>query len=390
MKILIFAEVYYPDVMGGGEFSTKQMAEGLAAMGHEIVVFCLGEADRNEEINGVLVRRRYLPGLSEHFLSIIKISRCKKTMTHLKKCAAKWPDLFYSKRWYERYLSVIKQEQPDAVHTASPMAYLGLVNLWKAAYDSKLPVSHTARSDRLLKLNAFGGRLDGFYARKNAGASSYLTALATPSHFMLDCHHSMGIRGRRFNEVIYNAVDFDPIPLSAELVKQKENMVLYAGEISEKKGIRTLLQAMDKEDDLRLLLIGNGALADTLKKEGRADMIGWIEREALYAYMKKAKVVVLPSKWNEPFGRILVEALFHGTIAIGSDRGGIPEVLGHNGDYMFESGDSAGLRGLITRVVHLSERDYVREVLRQRQALPDCTGAAYTKNWERFFLQQLI
>ena len=29
MKILIFAEVYYPDVMGGGEFSTKQMAESL-------------------------------------------------------------------------------------------------------------------------------------------------------------------------------------------------------------------------------------------------------------------------------------------------------------------------------------------------------------------------
>ena len=38
MKILIFAEVYYPDVMGGGEFSTKQMAEGLAGKGHEVVV----------------------------------------------------------------------------------------------------------------------------------------------------------------------------------------------------------------------------------------------------------------------------------------------------------------------------------------------------------------
>lgn len=38
--------------------------------------------------------------------------------------------------------------------------------------------------------------------------------------------------------------------------------------------------------------------------------------------MKKSKVVVLPSEWEEAFGRVLIESIFNGTIAIGSDRGG--------------------------------------------------------------------
>ena len=50
MKILIFAEVYYPDVMGGGEFSTKQMTEGLTKRGHEVIVYCLGKDTREERI----------------------------------------------------------------------------------------------------------------------------------------------------------------------------------------------------------------------------------------------------------------------------------------------------------------------------------------------------
>ncbi|MCR5651017.1 MAG: hypothetical protein K6F86_07545, partial [Lachnospiraceae bacterium] len=66
MKILVFAESYYPDVMGGGEFSTKQMAEGLVKKGHEVMVYCLGEENSKEDINGVRVNRRYIKGTSEH------------------------------------------------------------------------------------------------------------------------------------------------------------------------------------------------------------------------------------------------------------------------------------------------------------------------------------
>ena len=140
---------------------------------------------------------------------------------------------------------------------------------------------------------------------------------------------------------------------------------------------------------LRTVLIGSGPLAEDIRREGRAEVLGWMEQEDLFSYMKKAKAVVLPSVWNEPFGRILIEAVNCGTIAIGSDRGGIPEVLAHDEDYIFKSGDLAGLRHRIKRVTELTSSGYMEEIEKQRSSCRPFTDEAYKEKWERFFLQQL-
>ncbi len=375
--------------MGGGEFSTKQMAEGLAGKGHEVVVMCLGKENREEEIRGVHVNRRYLKGTSEHFLSLCKNNRIPDPFTRLSKIKRKRGDLYPDRKWYEEYRTAIMRENPDVVHTASPMSYLGRFNLWKAAYDLKIPVSHVCRGPALLELDFLKGRLDGCNRARNAKASSYLTALAAPSRYMLEAHNRAGIRGRKNNEVIYNAVDFRPVPVTEELMDLKENMVLYAGELSEKKGIRTLLKAAEDLPDVKTVIIGRGDMEDLIRKEGRAELFGWMEREDLLDYMKKAKAVILPSDWQEPFGRILVEGINSGTIGIGSDKGGIPEVLDHNEDYIFRSGDMEGLRSRIERVMRMSSPEYMEEIRRQQQTAFRFSDDVYTDNWERFFLRQL-
>ena len=389
MKILIFAETYYPDIMGGGEYSTKQMTEGLAEKGHKVIVYCLGNDDREEVINGVHVHRKYLKGISEHFLSLTKNHKVEDPFTPFSKIIRKRRDLYRSRSWYEGYRSVIRKEAPDVVHTVSPMSYLGRVNLWRAAFDLQIPVSHVVRSHFLLEFHFLGGKLDGYNTRRNVKASSYLTALAAPSGYMLDAHNRVGIRGRRFNEVIRNAVDFEPVPLSADQIEQKENMVLYAGNISKEKGIYTLVRAVERLEGVRLLLIGSGELADTIRKEGKADVLDWMERESLYAYMQKAKAVVLPSEWEEPFGRILIEAIANGTLGIGSDRGGIPEVLGFQKDVLFHSGDAEGLRDRVEMVIRMPSSGYLEEITRQREVLSEGMNDTYVDHWERFFLQQL-
>ena len=389
MKILIFAEVYYPDVIGGGEYSTKQMTEGLVQKGHEIVVYCLGKDSREETVNGVRVKREYIKGLSEHFLSLTKNNRIQDPFTQIHKIVRKRPDLYRSRKWYAKYRAIIEKEAPDIVHTVSPMSYLGRVNLWRAAFDLKIPASHVIRNPQLLGLNFLGGRLDNYNIRRNARAASYLMAMAAPSRYTLESHNRVGIRGRLFNDVIYNAVDFTPVSVSAGLIEQKENMVLFAGEIDDRKGIPSLLQAVEGLDGVRLLMIGRGESADAIKKEGTAEVMDWMERERLYTYMEKAKAVILPSKWDEPFGRILIEAIGNGTIGIGSDRGGIPEVLDHNRDYVFHSGDVEGLRSRIERVICMSASEYMDEINKQQKALAGLTNDAYVDQWERFFLQQL-
>lgn len=389
MKIVIFAETYYPDVMGGGEFSTKQMAEGLAERGHEVVVYCLGTEVAKEDIRGVCVKRKYLKGLSEHFMSLCRNTTVADPFTRLSKISRKWGDLYPDRKWYETYRSLITKEKPDLVHTAAPMSYLGRANLWRAAYDLKIPVSHVARGPLLLEIGFLGGRLDAWNKRRNAKASSCLTALAAPSSYMLNAHLKAGINGRRFNDVIYNSAGPVPEEITEDFIKQKENMILYAGEISSKKGISTLCDAVAGLDGLRTVLIGSGPLAEDIRREGRAEVLGWMEQEDLFSYMKKAKAVVLPSVWNEPFGRILTEAVNCGTIAIGSDRGGIPEVLAHDEDYIFKSGDLAGLRHRIKRVTELTSSGYMEEIEKQRSFSCNYTDEAYKEKWEKFFLQQL-
>lgn len=389
MKILIFAEVYYPDVMGGGEFSTKQMTEGLVKKGHKVTVYCLGKDSRKEMINGVCVKRRYIKGLSEHFLSNTKNNRIKDPFTQFDKIARKRGDIYRRRKWYEAYKAVISKENPDVVHTVSPMSYLGRFNLWKAAYDLKIPVSHVSRGPNLLELKFLGGILDGYNINRNAKASSYLTAFAAPSRYMLKRHNQVGIRGQRFNDVIYNAVDFKPVELTKELIEQKENMVLYAGAFRKEKGLNTLIEAVEKINGVRLLLIGGGELEALLKADKRVEVIDWMDRKNLFAYMKSAKAVILPSKWNEPFGRILIEAINNGTIAIGSDKGGIPEVLGFNDDYIFESGNEDELKKRIERVINLPDSVYLEEVCSLQKMVSGFSDEEYVDNWERFFLQQL-
>ncbi|MCR4899970.1 MAG: glycosyltransferase [Treponema sp.] len=389
MKVLIFAEVYFPDVMGGGEFSTKQMTEGLVKKGHEVVVYCLGQNSCEEVINGVIIKREYIKGISEFYLSATKNNSVKNPLTSFDKLIRKWPDLYSSPKWYKKYKTIISKETPDLVHTVSPMSYLGRVNLWKAAYDLNIPVSHVCRSPTLLEVNFLGGKLNRYNIHRSVRACSYLTALAAPSKFMLGLHNNVNIKGQKFNEVIYNSVDFKKLPLSAEQIEQKENMVLYAGRLTEEKGILTLVKAVNELEGVRLLLIGRGELAERIKKENKVEVVDWMDRETLYTYMKKAKAVILPAEWDEAFGRILIEAIYNGTIGIGSDRGGIPEVLGFDEKYIFHAGDADGLCKRIERVISMSPIEYKEEIDRQQNMTSGFTDDKYAANWEKFFLQQL-
>ncbi len=389
MKILIFAEVYYPFVMGGGEFSTKQMTEGLVKKGHEVIVYCLGKCTCEEVIQGVLIKREYIRGLSEYYINAATNNQVKGSFTSLNKILRKWPDFYSSPKWYNKYKSIITKESPDLVQTASPMSYLGRVNLWKAAHDLNIPVSHVCRSSMLLKLNFFGGRFNNYNIKRNSKASSFLTALASPSKFMLERHTSVGIKGKNFNDVIYNSVDFKKLMPSLNFIKQKENMILYAGTLNKDKGIPTLIKAMEGLEGVRLLLIGRGELAEQIEKNPKVELIDWMEREALYDYMKKAKAVILPSEWDEAFGRILIEAIYNGTLGIGSTRGGIPEVLGFDENYIFTAGDVQGLHQRIERVINMSSSEYKDAIDKQQKMTVGFSNDKYVENWERFFLQQL-
>lgn len=390
MKILFLTSVYYPDIIGGGEISTQLVTEGLAQKGHSVYVLALALENRDEVVNGVYVMRRYIPLISEEYISNIRgSSKRLPRLSSRYKIMNKYVDVMYSFRWYSFYKKLFKERDYDLIHSVSPLSYTGRYNAWKAAYDLNIPVSHISRSPDLVEFQYLKGKLNYIYRKLNSRAAKYLKAIAAPSNYMLNCHLESNIKAP-IMKTIYNAVDIAQSGARQNAdFKNKIRDVVYAGDLREEKGIITLYNAVKTLKSCSFTAIGNGELLENLKQYNDVELPGWLEREKLYSYMHLSKVFVLPSEWNEAFGRVLIEAIANGTIAIGSNQGGIPEVLNHDNRYIFKSGDVNELAKKIQRVLNLNEKEYCEELKQQQDWLDSYTTNEYLEKWEKFFSVQL-
>jgi glycosyltransferase involved in cell wall biosynthesis len=57
-------------------------------------------------------------------------------------------------------------------------------------------------------------------------------------------------------------------------------------------------------------------------------MTGYRDHPLVLEAMTRAAIVIVPSRWNEPFGLTALEAIACGAPLIVSPRGGLPEVAG--------------------------------------------------------------
>ena len=128
-----------------------------------------------------------------------------------------------------------------------------------------------------------------------------------------------------------------------------QDFVLFAGRLSEEKGISTLIEAwMTHNPGIALKIVGDGPLVDEVKAACEANpMVEWVGRkpfEEVLKLMGQAKAVVIPSVFYETFGRIIIEAYSSGTPVVASRIGAMKELIldGKTG-YFFEPGNSEDL-----------------------------------------------
>jgi len=142
------------------------------------------------------------------------------------------------------------------------------------------------------------------------------------------------------------------------------NAILFAGMVTPLKGIHYLINAFSfiAEEFRRsqLLIIGkeeNVRYAEDLRQQirklglkNRVRFIGHQSQAELAFQMSEAAVLVLPST-SEGLGRVIIEAMATATPAIGSDVGGIPELIteGEHG-HLVDPGAPDQLRSAIQRL----------------------------------------
>ena len=116
-----------------------------------------------------------------------------------------------------------------------------------------------------------------------------------------------------------------------------ENRILYVGQLIRGKGVDLLLRALSHVGcDYELTVAGTGnartrldRLARQLGISDKVRFAGWVSPQDIGQHYAAAKVVVVPSRWPEPFGMIGLEAMHHGRPVVAFKVGGIPDWLEH-------------------------------------------------------------
>ena len=124
---------------------------------------------------------------------------------------------------------------------------------------------------------------------------------------------------------------------------QKQPIIFLAGRMVPEKGIlecaEALVDILPSYPDWRLVIAGarwfeqaeagsyEAKVAKTVLPLGdQAEMTGFIPLDAVRDWQERAAIAACPSLWQEPLGKVVVEALAAGCAVLTTRRGGIPEV----------------------------------------------------------------
>src|SRR5881275_1710893 len=150
------------------------------------------------------------------------------------------------------------------------------------------------------------------------------------------------------SEVIENPYDDRIFKINANIHRNRE--LIFVGRLVSDKGADVLLRALGiLKIPANLTIIGRGPEEEnlrTLVRELSLDQSVTFAGEKvgpeLAELMNHHEVIVIPSRWPEPFGIVALEGIACGCIAVGSEQGGLSEAIGNCG-MAFPNGDSQEL-----------------------------------------------
>lgn len=345
MRILLACAAYPPRGKGGGPVASESIAQALHARGHAVSVVTIADDDAQETRGGIEVRT--LRSLNVHWDYWKKNPFYKKLVWHLLENG--------NPRAFLRMRRVIAEVRPDIVVTISCENIN--VATWLAARTLGIPVVHAVQSHFLLcwrgsmfRNGANCGRQCRSCRYTSLGKrllSHYVDGVVAESQHMLDQHAEAGYFANAKWKVIPAAIDWPLI--EAPPPQNKLITVGYIGVVTPNKGVETLARAaarLGEDAPFRYVIAGDGPSdylerVSTLFPCDRAQFLGWADPAPFYA---KIDVLVVPSLWAEPFGRVCIEAFTHGEAVLAARSGALPEIVeeGKSG-LIFDAGDDRAL-----------------------------------------------
>ena len=215
--------------------------------------------------------------------------------------------------------------------------YLNLCCVQKTTGDSVLPV----------RIKGTAG------VKRQLRAAQGVQRFFVGSRYMKSELETNGIAGEKI-EIIH------PVPVALRspraVAVSEVREVLYVGQVIRGKGVDLMLKALScLKGEWQATIVGEGnhlesckLLAEQLGISGRVRFAGWVPHDQLDEYYRSARLLVVPSRWPEPFGMVGIEAMARGRPVVAFANGGIPDWLdhGHTG-FLVPEADVTGMTSTI-------------------------------------------
>jgi glycosyltransferase involved in cell wall biosynthesis len=366
-RVLIVSSLFPPEVLGGAEQSAYSFAKMFQRLGYEVGVLTTtgtpSAATRRTVIDGLLTWRVVMPR-PYAMIDFPNAPARKKPFWHLQD--------HFDPRNASIVARILDEFRPDLVniHLVQGLGYNALNEIAKR----RLPVYFVLHDLGLacIRMNMFVG---GRSCTKQCGAcrlsSAYKQSILRRQTRVSFCSPSRANLERLGNfvplssyrtAVILNPNQYPPASVArspSEVVR-----ILYVGRLHKAKGIELLLQAaatLAPTYQFRLTIVGQGpeeaALRATYEANRWCSFAGFVTQSEISNYIANSDVICVPSVWEENSPGTLIHALSQGLPALGSNFGGIPELIEH------------GVTGQLVDATQSAWVDALGAVLRDRSVL---------------------
>ncbi len=128
--------------------------------------------------------------------------------------------------------------------------------------------------------------------------------------------------------IVYHSVN-----KQKKLLKKKKH-ITFVGKLNESKGYdiyrEAIIRILNKHKDWKAFSIGDESRERPVIKHHLHKELGFLKHNKVLSFLETSEIAVVPSRWEEPFGRTALEASSRGCATIISNRGGLPETTDHS------------------------------------------------------------
>lgn len=370
MKILQINKYYYKK--GGAETAFFNTIRLLEAHGHTVIPFCL-ENKKNQ-----------VTPYSSYFVNYPELSEASFWNK-----VKNFSSFLYNKEAAEKLEKLIQENRPDIAHIHLMFNSLSIsilpilkkynIPIVMSVHDYRLVcpaytftdgkghfcercnkgnyyncVLHNCSKSSIV--NSFMLALESYYRNKYYPPIEYIDRFFFVGKFSMNKHIQIDQRYKEKGTFLYNFT-----PTVEQSKPQKGNYIFFFGRISNEKGIVTLLNALKQIPTIKLKLAGTGPLLESLKSicPPNAEFVGFKQGTELHTLIREASFIIVPSECYENNPMTIIESYMNGKPVIGSNLGGIPELIseGKTG-YVFTPKSPDDLASVILKAYSLSEQEY--------------------------------